>query len=140
MNDTATQITTTDYLPIYRLEAELLKLPQVEMPVTHDFCNGIYARTIFIPAGTVLTGAVHKDESFFVVRTGWIIVTTDSDTITIGPGSMSVTKPGTKRAGIAITDVEVTTFHANPANERDPDALWNMFTVPAPVLSIEGET
>lgn len=126
-----------EHLPIYRLEAELLKLPQVEMPVDHDFCNGLYARTMHIPAGTVLTGAVHKDESFFVVRKGHLIVTTDDGSAKVGPGFMSVTKPHTKRAGVALTDVEVTTFHANPTNETDPKTIWDMYTVPAPDLALE---
>jgi hypothetical protein len=126
-----------EHLPIYRLEAELLKLPQVDMPVDHDFCNGLYARTMHIPAGTVLTGAIHKEESFFLVRKGELIVSTDSGPRTLGPGDMSVSKIGTKRAGIALTEVEVTTFHANPSNEQDPQALWDMFTIPAPAIALE---
>jgi mannose-6-phosphate isomerase-like protein (cupin superfamily) len=90
-----------------------------------------------IPAGTVLTGAVHKDESFFVVRKGHLIVTTDDGSAKVGPGFMSVTKPHTKRAGVALTDVEVTTFHANPTNETDPKTIWDMYTVPAPALALE---
>jgi quercetin dioxygenase-like cupin family protein len=89
-----------------------------------------------IPAGTVLTGAVHKEESFFLVRKGELIVTTDNGSRTLGPGDMSVSKIGTKRAGIALTNVEVTTFHANPSNEQDPQALWDMFTIPAPALEV----
>ena len=122
------------HLPIYLLEAELLKLPQVEMPVDHAFCNGLYARTMHIPAGTVLTGAVHKDECFFLVRKGQIIVSTDDGPRTLGPGDMSVSKKHTKRAGIALSEVEVTTFHANPTNEQDPQALWDLYTIPAPTL------
>lgn len=125
-----------EHLPIYRLEAELLKLPQVEMPVVHDFCNGLYARTMHIPAGTVLTGAIHREESFFLVRKGELIVSTDNGSRTIGPGDMSVSKIGTKRAGITLTDVEVTTFHANPTNEQEPQALWDLFTIPAPMPAI----
>jgi len=127
-----------EHLPIYRLESELLKLPQVEMPVDHAFCNGLYARTMRIPAGTILTGAVHKEESFFLVRKGELIVTTDSGPHQLGPGDMSTSKIGTKRAGIALTEVEVTTFHANPSNEQDPQALWDMFTIPAPAPALEG--
>jgi len=127
----------TAHLPIYRLEAELLKLPQVEMPVDHAFCNGLYARTMHIPTGTVLTGAVHKEESFFLVRKGQLIVSTDNGPKTLGPGDMSVSNINTKRAGIALTDVEVTTFHANPTNEQDPHALWDMFTIPAPAPALE---
>jgi quercetin dioxygenase-like cupin family protein len=126
-----------EHLPIYLLEGELLKHPQVEMPVDHNFCNGLYARTMHIPAGTVLTGAVHKDESFFVVRKGLLVVTTDNGTAQVGAGFMSVTKANTKRAGVALTDVEVTTFHANPTNETDPQAIWDMYTIPAPCISFE---
>lgn len=126
-----------EHLPIYRLEAELLKLPQVDMPVEHAFCNGLYARTMHIPAGTVLTGAVHREESFFLVRKGELIVSTESGPRTLGPGDMSISKIGTKRAGIALTEVEVTTFHANPSNEQDPQALWDMFTIPAPAPVLE---
>ena len=123
-----------DHLPIYRLEGALLELPQVDMPVEHSFCAGLYARTMHIPAGTVLTGAVHREESFFVVRKGDLIVSTDTGPQRLGPGDMSVSRVNTKRAGIALTDVEVTTFHANPANEQDPQALWDMFTIPAPAI------
>lgn len=119
------------HMPIYRLESQLLKLPQVDMPVDHAFCNGLYARTMHIPAGTVLTGAVHREESFFLVRKGELIVSTDNGAKTLGPGDMSVSKIGTKRAGITLTDAEVTTFHANPSNEQDPQALWDMFTISA---------
>lgn len=126
-----------EHLPIYQLEAELLKLPQVDMPVDHAFCAGLYARTMHIPAGTILTGAVHREESFFLVRKGDLIVSTDNGPKRLGPGDMSISKIGTKRAGIALTDVEVTTFHANPTNEQDPQALWDMFTIPAPVTALE---
>jgi hypothetical protein len=50
---------------------------------------------------------------------------------------MSISKIGTKRAGIALTDVEITTFHANPTNEKNPQALWDLFTIPAPAPSFE---
>lgn len=126
-----------EHLPIYRLEAELLKLPQVEMPVEHDFCNGLYARTMRIPAGTVATGAVHKDESFLVVRKGNLIIPTNNGVENVGPGFMSVTKANTKRAVVALTDVEMTTFHANPTNETNPKTIWDMYTVPAPAPILE---
>jgi len=126
-----------EHLPIYRLEAELLKLPQVDMPVDHDFCNGLYARTMHIPAGTILTGAVHREESFFLVRKGELIVSTDDGPLTLRSGDMSVSKIGTKLAGITLTDVEVTTFHANPTNEQEPQMLWDLFTIPAPAPALE---
>jgi hypothetical protein len=131
MNNVIVRDVPASHLPIYRLEAELLKLPQVDMPVEHAFCAGLYARTMHIPAGTILTGAVHREESFFLVRKGSLIVSTDNGMRTLGPGDMSISSIGTKRAGVALTDVDVTTFHANPTNEQEPNALWDLFTIPA---------
>lgn len=119
-------------IPIYKLEQEIFKFPQTECPLFHNFCKGIYARSLVIPAGTVLTGAVHKDECFFVVRSGSILLTTDEGPVRADSGFMSITKPGTKRAGFALVDTLVTTFHANPEELREPKEIWDYFTVPAP--------
>jgi len=121
-----------EHIPIYQFEEALKTLPQVELPLFHDFCKGIYARTILIPAGTMLTGAVHKDECFFLVRNGCILITTDDGPKKAESGFMSKSPAGTKRAGFALIDTLVTTFHANPEELREPDELWNNYTVPAP--------
>lgn len=121
-----------EHLPIYKLEQAIYSLPRVEIPVLHDFCKGIYARTIVIPAGTVLTGAVHKDECFFLVRNGAILITTDKEPIKAETGFMSITKPDTKRAGFALVDTMITTFHSNPDELRDPQEIWDTFTIPGP--------
>ena len=126
-----------EHLPIYRLEQAIYNLPRVEIPVDHDFCKGIYARTVHIPGGTVLTGAIHKDECFFLVRSGSILITTDGDPIKAEAGFMSITKPETKRAGYALVDTVVTTFHSNPDELRDPEEIWDEFTIPAPDNLIE---
>lgn len=125
------------HLAIYLLEAELLKLPQVDMPVEHEFCSGLYARTMRIPAGTVLTGAVHAGECFMVVRSGDIVITTDSGAREFTSGDIVKSKAGTKRAGVALTDAVLTTFHPNHDGETDPVALWRRFTVSAPALGLK---
>lgn len=126
-----------DHAEVYRLESEILKQPQVEMPVSHEHCDGVYARSMFIPAGTVATGAIHRHESFFLVRMGTLLVHSPDGPLEYQAGHMSVTKPGDKRAVVALTDVIVTTFHANPDNETDPTELWDRFTISAPQPGIE---
>ena len=123
--------------PIFSLENALLELPQIDLPLAHDFCNGIYARTIIIPQGTCLTGSIHRDECFFVVREGFLVMTTGDQSIQVGPGYMAVSPAHSKRAGIALTNVVCTTFHANPQNEENPDTLWDMITIPAPESLLE---
>ncbi len=121
---------------VYRLEAEILKQPQVHLPIDHQHCAGLYARTMFIPEGTVATGAIHRNESFFVVRHGTLVAHTEAGPVILPPGHMAVTQVGQKRAVVALTDVVVTTFHANPTAETDPDALWALLTVSAPGIQI----
>ena len=120
------------HIPVYRIEQYLKTLPQVEMPVDHQFCHGLYARSITIPAGVMLTGAVHKDECFFVVRSGSILITTDDEPIKADAGFMAVSKAGSKRIGLALTETTVTTFHSNPEELRDPDEIWDKMTIPPP--------
>lgn len=129
-----------EHLPIYRLEAELLKLPQVDMPVEHEHCSGLYARTMHLKANCAYTGAVHRGECFFVVRSGALASTTPNGEATIlRTGEMHIVRDGSKRAVMALTDCVVTTFHANPTNETDPAALWSLFTIPAPASALETE-
>lgn len=52
------------------VEAKLLTLPQVEMPLEHLFAPGVYYREIFMPAGTFVIGHEHKTEHFNIVLTG----------------------------------------------------------------------
>lgn len=116
---------------IEELEQFILQLPQIEMPITHDFAEGLYARTMFIPNGVVLTGAIHKEENFFFVREGELIVWTEEGMRRLSKGQMIKSKAGCKRAGFTLKDTIVTTVHANANNIKDPDVLWNLFTVPS---------
>jgi hypothetical protein len=117
---------------ICNLEQELLKGPQIELSVTHEFCDGLYARTMMIPAGTVLTGAIHAKDCFFQVRKGRLVVTTDDGVAILEAGDLRLSRKGTKRAGVALDDVVVTTFHPNTDNEQSPEVLWDRFTAPNP--------
>lgn len=120
----------TRFQSVYDLEAAMLRLPQVEVPIDHDFCNGLYARTIHVAAGTLITGAVHQHESFWVMRTGTLALTLDDgEAVVAYAGDMGKSPAGVKRAGLALTDVVFTTFHANPENEIDPVRLWDKYTI-----------
>ncbi|HDR9078190.1 TPA: hypothetical protein QDA98_000740 [Burkholderia vietnamiensis] len=106
---------------VNRLEAEVSKLPQAACPVWHHFAPGLYARQMFIPAGTVLTGAVHKTEHLCIVS-GDIDVTTDDGVRRITAQQLIIkSAPGAKRAGFTHADTFWTTVHAT--DETDLDKL-----------------
>ena len=124
-------LTEADILTL-TIERILKTMPQAEMPVEHDFCHGVYARTIHLKQGICLVGEIHRNECFFVVRSGNLAVTTNEGAVVVGAGFQSVTTPGQKRLGIALTDCVVTTYHANPKELRNPDEIKEYYTVMAP--------
>lgn len=101
---------------IEALEAAIVALPpeqRLEFDNRHDFCPGIYARTIFMPKGMVLTSQIHLTQHFFVVVKGsCTVVGADGSRVFIEAPHMGVTMPGTKRALYIHEDCIWTTFHA----------------------------
>ncbi len=91
----------------------LKTLPQVELKVFHHFAPGVYARELHIPAGVVLTGAIHKTEHLFILSAGAIEQISEHTGLErIKAPFTCISKPGVKRMGVALTDVVVTTIHA----------------------------
>jgi hypothetical protein len=108
---------------IDRLEGEVLAAeaagaPVPDIPTWHHFADGLVARTIFIPAGTLLTGAPHKCEHLNVCF-GEIEVWTENGMKRLEGYNVIPSLPGAKRVGRTIEDTWWTTIHLNPGNERD---------------------
>lgn len=96
---------------LYRLENTMLQMPQRECPLEHLFAHGIYARQMFIPKGTLLTGKIHKFSHINVVLKGDISVATEHGVQRIKAPAIFVAEPGTKRAGFAHEDTIFINFH-----------------------------
>lgn len=111
---------------IQRLEGVLLQAEAqgagVELETWHYFADGLVARTIRIPAGTVLTGAAHKAEHLNIAH-GDITVWTEAGMRRLTGYHVLPSLPGAKRVGYAHADTWWTTVHLNPRNERDIEAL-----------------
>lgn len=100
----------------------------VEFPPIEQFCDGVYMRTIFIPAGVALTGLVHRFDCLNIVH-GDITVMSEEGrkrVTALGAPVRFHSKAGIKRAGAAHADTWWTTVHANPNNERDPEKIKAM--------------
>src|SRR5208337_329683 len=98
-------------------------LPSVfTVPVFHRFTPGMYIREVHVPAGTAIVTMLHKTEHPFVVSKGKILVYALNGVVQcIEAPFMGITKPGTIRLAVAITDVVWTTFHAT--TETDVEKL-----------------
>lgn len=128
MNDqvaTLGKLSTRDKVAI--LEEEILNRDQVNIPIKHYFSPGVYAREITIPAGTVLTGRIHKYEQLNILSGGEMSVLTEEGMKRVSAPFTVVSPPGTKRIAYAHAESTWTTILAT--DERDPDAIEAMFTV-----------
>lgn len=122
---------------VAELQTISAKLPQISLPVTHHFANGMFARECFIPAGTLFVGKRHKQEHFFMMLKGFAFVTSDSGVIQMRAPYVMVSKPGTKRAGYAVEDTVFVAVHRTDltdieaireeVTETHPDDLFDAY-------------
>lgn len=82
-----------------------------DIPVVNHFLPGMYAREMRIPAGVMLTGKIHRHAHMNVLSEGEITVWTEEGMKRLKAPYRFESKPGTKRIGLAHTDVVWTTFH-----------------------------
>lgn len=104
---------------IERLEHMMRQFGGVTIEPKHHFAKGLYAREIFIPKGTLLTGKIHKHEHLNIVSKGDISVLTEAGPQRIKAPFTIVSMPGTKRVGYAHEDTVWTTIHATEETDLE---------------------
>lgn len=114
---------------IVAIEEKLKSLPQVAIPITHDFAHGVYLRKMLVPMGTLITGKVHKFEHFVVILRGHASVLAPEGEFEVFSGSIYKSPAGTKRAIYAHTDLEWMNVHANPEELRDLNEIDQYYVV-----------
>ena len=100
---------------IYRLEDRMLAHPlanKIKPVITHHFTPGVYSREMFVPAGLLMTGMVHKTEHLSIFLEGRMLVPNESgESIEIVAPIVEIAQPGIKRVGVALEDVRWITVH-----------------------------
>jgi hypothetical protein len=138
---------------IDRLQAEMVKMPQVELQTEHYFVPGMYCRRVFRPAGTLIVGKVHKHPHFFLCAKGEIIAWTENGMKKLQAGDVVECQPGTKRVTLATQDSIGVTIHKTDKTdlneietelvEPDNTALFdsgnNLKQIIADLKKLEGE-
>lgn len=104
---------------VIAIENEMRKLEQIEIPVRHYFSQGVYAREITIPAGTVLTGHIHKFEQLNILSAGEMSVLTENGMRRVQAPFTVVSPPGTKRIAFAHTECVWTTIHGTDETDLE---------------------
>jgi mannose-6-phosphate isomerase-like protein (cupin superfamily) len=104
---------------VERLQREMARYPQAQLETKHFFANGMYLRKLPRPKDTLIVGKVHRHEHFYFVMYGRLRVTTDDGVRELGPGEVIVSKPGTKRAVLALEDSCACTVHRVSSYDLD---------------------
>lgn len=104
------------------LVRELGTREQVECPLKHYFAPGVYLREIFMPAGTIVIGKIHKTEHFNLIERGscFILHPDGSHEKLIAP-SVFVSKAGVQKVLYILEDMVWRTIHVSA--ERDLEKL-----------------
>ncbi|SRR5260221_14372776 len=128
--DSTTLVSSQDVLrlQIVELEERMRERPdQIHIEPVHYFAQGLYAREITIPKGTLLTGKIHLFEHINIISKGDISVLTESGVKRIKAPATIISKPGIKRVGFAHEDTVWTTIHA--CNVKDADEAERLLVV-----------
>ena len=105
---------------IERLQIAMSAMPQAELETSHFWADGMYARFLPRPAGTLIVGKVHRKEHFYVICCGTVRITQgDGPAREVTGPAVLVSKPGTKRAVYAMTDATCMTVHRTGQTDLD---------------------
>lgn len=81
-------------------------------PLTHRFADNQYIREIFIPAGTIIVGKIHRHSHCNFISKGRVLVATEQGGIEELIAPLTIISPaGTKRLVYALEDTVWTTIH-----------------------------
>ncbi|MBT2300361.1 hypothetical protein J7E70_07775 [Variovorax paradoxus] len=107
------------------------ELQPVVCPVVNHFAPGLYAREMHIPAGTVLTGKIHKYANLSIMSAGCLRIFLEDGTTSIVKAPFTyVSPPGTRRAAEALEDTVWTVIHAT--EETDVAKIEQQFIAQTP--------
>ena len=92
----------------------------IDCPLVHTFTPGMYIRTIFMPAGSLVTSKIHKHEHPYSILQGRVRVFIPGVGVQeLAAPFMGVTEPGTRRVLFILEDTVWATYHLNPTNTTD---------------------
>lgn len=104
---------------IQAFEFALEQMPQAEIPVEHEFIDGLYRRKIVFPKGTAATGAIHSRDHMDVMLTGEMVIATEEGFKHLVAPCCLTSRAGHKKAGFALRETTWVTYH--PTSKTTPE-------------------
>jgi hypothetical protein len=101
-----------------RVQDEMLKLPQAEIPTEHVIHGGMYARTVRLPQDAVISGALIKVPTMLTVNGHAMVFVGDGWTELYGYNVFPASA-GRKQLFVALGPVEITMVFPTKATTVD---------------------
>ena len=99
---------------VREVERFILEQPQLEIETIHSFHAGLYARTIMVPAGAMITGALIKIPTLLTLS-GDASVIIDREEVRISGYGVIPAAAGRKQVFLAHSDTYLTMIFATSA-------------------------
>lgn len=91
---------------IDRVEAALMKFPQLALPTGHGFLQNQYVRQMIAPAGALITSVIHAIENPFFLSKGRCVTWSKEEGVQVLQAPYcGVTKPGTRRIIYVLEEI-----------------------------------
>lgn len=87
-------------------------LTRAELPEVNYLADGVYVRTLNIPAGIAMIGKIHKTKHVFALIQGVLNIADAKGSKQIKAPQFFVSEPGTQRTLYAVTDCMIMNAHA----------------------------
>jgi hypothetical protein len=104
---------------ILELEEIMRGMPQLDSEAKHYHLEGVYCRSLFMPAGSLATGKIHNRESIGILAQGTLRITNGDTSVVVTAPYITVDKPGVKRLAYAETDCTFITVHRSDKKTLD---------------------
>ena len=79
-------------------------MPQIDLPTQYFYLPGVCVGVMYIPAGTLLTGKIHKHAHIAILAKGTLRLADGDNSVIVEAGYVAYGEPGIKRLGYAETD------------------------------------
>lgn len=120
MNEVAAGYVAQDFDEALKNAIALGELAPGEQQIDHYQTSDLYGRRCRIKAGTVGATLVHKYDHIAICLSGTVVlVDQNGDKTTITAPDVVITKKGTQRAVLAVTDVDWVTVHHTEHQDLD---------------------
>lgn len=107
----------------------LKEYPQIETSEDHYFADGVYARVMKVPAGSIIIGKPHKTEHISIMLKGRALITMDDGSvIEMCAPQIFVVPAGKKKMAEVLEEMWFVNIH--PTDTRDLEVIESKVIMP----------